>query len=336
MSAPKGADDPLGEFEWIERELRPLAAGAPEAFQLLDDAAAIPQRPGFDLIVSKDAIVEGVHFLDSDPLDLVARKLLRVNLSDLAAKGAEPYGYFLAVAWPARHGRADRAAFVQGLKADQAQFGVKLLGGDTVSTPGPLSASLTILGWAPAGAMVRRGGAKPGDVVLVTGSIGDGWLGLAAARAVLEAPAADLAWLADRYRLPRPRLGLDGPLRALAHAAADVSDGLIADVGRIAIASGAGVELDLDRIPLSAAAARWLAAQPDRAAALVDLAAGGDDYEVVCTAPPEGVTALQARAGELGFAFTPVGRVAAAKAADVVARVDGAVVPVSQAGYRHV
>src|SRR5271170_5967899 len=138
--------------------MKPLTRGAPEALGLLDDAAVIPSRPGFDLVVSKDAIVEGVHFLPSDPLDLVARKLLRVNLSDLAAKGAEPYGYFLAVAWPAGSTRAARRAFAEGLKLDQAEFGLRLMGGDTVSTPGPFTASLTILGWVPTGRMVPRGG----------------------------------------------------------------------------------------------------------------------------------------------------------------------------------
>ena len=335
MSGPPEPDEaPLEEFDWIEQALRPLAAGAPEALELLDDAAALPARPGFDLIVSKDAIVEGVHFLKSDPLDLVARKLLRVNLSDLAAKGAEPYGYLLAVAWPARHGRSARAAFVRGLAEDQARFGLHLLGGDTVSTPGPFTASLTILGWAPAGEMVRRAGAVPGDVVLVTGAIGDGWLGLAAAQSRLAgAAAAEIDWLADRYRLPQPRLGLGPALRRLAHAAADVSDGLIADAERIAIASRIAVALDLDRLPLSAPGGAWLASQPDRSAALIGLATGGDDYEVVCTAPEQAVEALNTEAMALGFAFTPVGRVVAG--AGVTARIDGRPVALSRKGYRH-
>ena len=160
MSGPDAEDGPVDEFDWIARHLRPLAAGAPEALGLLDDAAVIPARPGFDLVVSKDAIVEGVHFLADDPLDLVAGKLLRVNLSDLAAKGAEPYGYFLAIAWPAVCGWPARRAFVEGLRRDQHAFGLKLFGGDTVATPGPLTASVTIMGWVPAGRMIRRAGAK--------------------------------------------------------------------------------------------------------------------------------------------------------------------------------
>jgi thiamine-monophosphate kinase len=296
MSGPEDTPD---EFGQIERLFRPLTKGAPEAFGLLDDAAAIPSRPGQDLIVTKDAMVEGVHFLPSDPPDLVARKLLRVNLSDLAAKGAEPYGYFLATAWPRSFEWEQRQRFAAGLTADGDLFGLTLLGGDTVSTPGPLSLSLTMLGWTPAGAMVRRGGARAGDLLMVSGTIGDGFLGLRAARGELEDPDG---YLAGRYRLPNPRLDLRAVLRASASAAADVSDGLIADIGHIAKASGLRADLDLDRIPLSAAAGAWSFAQPDLAAALSALAAGGDDYEVVCTAPIplEGFTVIGRMAEGVG------------------------------------
>lgn len=334
MSVPEEPAGPVDEFDWIERLLRPLTGGAPEAFDLLDDAAAIPARPGFDLIVSKDAAVEGVHFLAADPADLVARKLLRMNLSDLAAKGAEPYAYFLAVAWPSTFGWPRRRAFVEGLAADQALFGLTLLGGDTVSTPGPLTASVTIMGWTPAGAMVRRGTAQPGDVVLVSGSIGDGWLGLSAAQGALEGvSAADAGWLADRYRLPRPRVGVGEALRRYAHAAADVSDGLIADAGHIAAASGAGLRLDLDRLPLSEAADRWLSSQADPAAARVALASGGDDYEIVCAAPAANVAALRAAARALGLPLTPIGEITAEKGVAVMC--GGRKVAVETGGYRH-
>lgn len=284
-----GPPEPLDEFGQIARLYRPLTRGAPEAFDLLDDAAAIPLRPGCDLIVTKDAMVEGVHFLGGEPHGLVAQRLLRANLSDLAAKGAEPYGYFLAVAWPPASGWPERQAFAEGLKADGEAFGVVLLGGDTVSTPGPLTLSLTLLGWTPAGRMVRRGGAKAGDLLMVSGPIGDGWLGLRAAHGAVDDPEG---YLAGRFRLPTPRLDLREGLRAHASAAADVSDGLIADAGHIGTASGLRVRLDLDRMPLSPAARAWLDAQPDRTDALRKLASGGDDYEVVCTAPPEAARAL--------------------------------------------
>jgi thiamine-monophosphate kinase len=332
-----GAEDPagpVGEFDWIAQLLRPLASGAPEALDLLDDAAVVPARPGFDLIVSKDAMVEGVHFLHGDPPDLVARKLLRANLSDLAAKAAEPYGYFLAAAFPAAYGWEARRAFAAGLAADQAAFGLRLLGGDTVATPGPLTLSATLFGWTAAGGMVRRGGAQPGEVLLVSGTIGDGWLGLAAARGELTGlDAADLAWLADRYRLPQPRTGLLEGLRRYARAAADVSDGLIADARHIAEASGVGVRLALERLPLSAPAGRWLAAQADPAAARSALASGGDDYDVLCAAAPSDVAALTAAAAARGIALSPVGEAVASAGVEV--SFAGHEVDPGAGGWRH-
>jgi thiamine-monophosphate kinase len=334
MSGPEAENGPVDEFDWIARHLRPLAADAPEALDLLDDAAVLPGRLGFDLVVSKDAIVEGVHFLPTDPLDLVARKLLRVNLSDLAAKGADPYGYFLAVAWPARCGWAERRRFVEGLASDQAEFGLKLFGGDTVSTPGPLTASVTVLGWAPAGEMVRRAAARAGDVVLVTGTIGDGGLGLAAARGELMGLAeADAIWLKARYQVPQPRLAIRGALLRSAHAAADVSDGLIADAGRIAGASGVRITLDLDRMPLSPAAGVWLGLQSAPVAARLNLAAAGDDYEVICTAAPSSAPALKAAAAAAGLSLTEIGSVSAGQG--VTVRIDGRAVAAPRTGWRH-
>lgn len=275
MSAPD-------EFEQIARLFRPLTRGAAEALDLLDDAAAIPSRPGFDLVVTKDALVAGVHFRPDDPPDIVARKLLRSNLSDLAAKGAEPYGYFLMTAWPAGFGWDQRQAFARGLDEDGLAYDVILLGGDTVSTPGPLVVSMTLLGWVPSGTMIRRGGAKAGDLLMVSGPIGDGWLDWGPGWGEL-----DRRWLAEAHRLPNPRLDLRGSLRAHASAAADVSDGLVADAGHIAQASGLALRLDLERMPLSKPARAWLATQDDQATALLRLATGGDDYEIVCTAPAE-------------------------------------------------
>ena len=332
--AVRDSEGPVDEFDWIDQCLRPLAADAPEALGLMDDAAVLPSRPGFDLVITKDAIVEGVHFLADDPPDLVARKLLRTNLSDLAAKGAEPYGYLLAIAWPASGGWARRRAFAEGLRQDQAAFGLRLFGGDTVSTAGPLAASATLLGWVPAGGMIRRGGARVGDIVLVSGTVGDGGLGLRAARGELSALSGpDRDWLADRYRLPRPRLGLREALRAHANAAADVSDGLIADAGHIAAASGVSLSLDLDRLPLSNAARAWLAGESDLLAACLQLASAGDDYELVLTAPPAEVGALQAAGETAGIPLTAIGDVRAG--AGVTVWSEGRAVPVPRAGWRH-
>lgn len=317
-----GADErpsgDLDEFGQIARLYRPLTRGAPEALDLLDDAAVIPSRPGFDLVVTKDAMVEGVHFLSGEAPDLIARKLLRVNLSDLAAKGAAPYGYFLAVAWPKSFDWPARRLFADGLALDGEAFDLTLLGGDTVSTTGPLTLSLTMLGWVPAGRVVRRGGGRPGDLLMVSGTIGDGVLGLAAARG--EIPDED-GYLAGRYRLPTPRLDLKAGLSASATAAADVSDGLVADAGHVARASGCGLRIDLDRLPLSPSAQTWLAGQEDRIAALIALASGGDDYEIVCAAPApiDG--------------FTIVGSLTADGERDV--RVDGTPVDAGPGGWRH-
>ncbi len=329
-----GANERVDEFEFIARLLRPLTDGAREALDLRDDAAVVPSRPGFDLVISKDAMVEGVHFLADDPLDLVARKLLRVNLSDLAAKAAEPWGYFLAVAWPAHCGWAARELFARGLRQDQDTFGLKLLGGDTSSTPGPLTLSVTILGWTPQGRMIRRAGAAPGDRVLVSGTIGDGWLGLASAQGRLsELESADAAWLADRYRLPQPRTALRDALRDHASAAADVSDGLFADAGHVAEASGAGMIVMLDELPLSGPALAWLSLQRDRGSALAALASGGDDYEVVCTARPEAATRLVAAAAAAGAPITDIGEVVAG--AGVNAIWQGGGVTLEKTGWRH-
>jgi thiamine-monophosphate kinase len=303
MSAPD-------EFGEIERLFRPLTRGAPAALDLLDDAALLPQRPGFDLVLTKDALVEGVHFLRGEAPDLVARKLLRVNLSDLAAKAAEPFGCLLAVAWPRGFDARQRERFALGLAADLEAFDVHLLGGDTVVTEGPFTVTLTALGWVPEGTMVRRAGAAVGDRLLVSGTIGDGTLGLGAVQGAVADPDGFLAF---RYRLPDPRLDLREALRASATASADVSDGLVADAGHIARASGVRLVVDLDRIPLSRAAATWLEQQPDVQEALIRLGTGGDDYEVVCTVPadrpkPPGFTVIgEAVAGE-GVAVRAAGR----------------------------
>jgi thiamine-monophosphate kinase len=282
MAAPPDSPD---EFETIDRLFKPLSEGAPEAQGLMDDVAVLPARMGQDLVVTKDAIVEGVHFLETDPLDLVARKLLRVNLSDLAAKGAEPYGYLLSVSWSKRCGWPEREAFAAGLALDQKQYGVFLFGGDTTSTPGPLTCSLTAFGWIPHGRVVSRGGARSGDLILVSGSIGDGVLGLAASRGELSAlEPARVEALIKRYRLPEPRVTMAKLVRENASASADVSDGLIADVGHIAEASGLRAMINLEAVPLSRAARAWLAKRVDPAEALLDLASGGDDYEIVCCA----------------------------------------------------
>ena len=319
----------MDEFRSIAELFAPLAL--PEAAGLRDDAAFLAARPGQELVVTTDAVVEGVHFLRGTAPELVARKLMRVNLSDLAAKGAEPFGYLLAVSWPADWGEAARAAFARGLAEDQARFGIGLLGGDTVSTPGPMTASITALGYAQR--PVRRSGARPGDLLMVSGAIGDGWLGLQAARKELELAAEHVSALKRRYELPEPRLDVRGILRTHATAALDVSDGLIADVGHLASASGVRVRLDLERTPLSTGATAWLGGQPDRATALEALAAGGDDYEVAFTIAPESLPDVLAAGDMAGAPLNRIGTVEVG--AGVVVTYEERERAPSRTGWRH-
>jgi len=326
-----------GEFETIRKLLAPLAH--PEWGRgLLDDVAVLPTRPGHDLVLTKDAVVEGVHFLPEDPLDTVAQKLLRVNLSDLAAKGAEPFGYMLACHWSDRCGWPEREAFAEGLARDQKAFGIFLLGGDTVRTPGPASFSLTLLGWAPKGRVVGRRGAQPGDLVFVTGTIGDGWLGLLAAQGRLTLDEARVEALAEHYRRPMPRVAFASFIRDMATASVDVSDGLVADLGHIAEVSGVGIEIDLDVTPLSAAAQVWFEARVDPQAALEQLATGGDDYEIAFTSHASNEEALRREAERLHLRLTRIGRVVEAPSGagrGVVARYAGQVVPLARQGWTH-
>lgn len=324
--------DVAGEFETIERLLKPLAH--PEwARGLMDDVAVLPSRPGHDLILTKDAMVEGVHFLPDDPLDTVAKKLLRVNLSDLAAKGAEPFGYLLSCFWSERCGWPEREAFAAGLVEDQARFGVHLLGGDTVKTTGPASFSLTALGWAPAGAAVSRAGAQVGDLVFVTGAIGDGLLGLRAARGELSLDEERIAALVDHYRTPTPRLDFASAIREFATASVDVSDGLAADLGHIARASGVGIALNLNVLPLSAAAQAWFDDRVDAQLSLEDLASGGDDYEIAFTAHPRHEDALRREAERRLVRLTRVGEVTSGTGLTAIH--DGRPVEMARRGWTH-
>jgi thiamine-monophosphate kinase len=324
--------DVAGEFETIRRLFAPLAH--PEWGRgLKDDVAVVPSRPGFDLVLTKDAMVEGVHFLPDDPLDTVAQKLLRVNLSDLAAKGAEAFGYMLACHWSDRCGWPEREAFVDGLRRDQAIFEVLLLGGDTVSTKGPASFSLTLLGWMPKGRTVGRAGARPGDVVMVTGAIGDGWLGLQAAQGKLSLEMERIIALVEHYRRPMPQTDFATTIRDMASASVDVSDGLIADLGHIASASGVGLEIDLEVTPLSLAGQAWMDQRVDAQAALEKLVTGGDDYEIAFTAPASSEEALRREADRRHIPLTRIGQVVAGKG--VAVRYQGQAVTLAKPGFTH-
>jgi thiamine-monophosphate kinase len=314
-----------GEFELIRKYFAPLAAGFSGALDLEDDAATYAVPNGHELVLTADALVEGRHYLASDAADLIARKMLRVNLSDLAAKGAKPVGYLMTTALGPDIDESWIAKFASGLAADQKEYGISLMGGDTVATPGPTTLSLTALGIVPTGKALRRKGAKPGDRLYVSGTIGDGILGLK----VLKGELLDLAWthrdtLADRYHLPQARLALGALLLASGKvtAAMDVSDGLVADAGHISESSHCGLIIHADRVPLSAGAQEALANDLDL---LPVLLSGGDDYEILFTAAA-------------GFAapesVTEIGEVVAGTGVRVLDR-DGAEIALKSSGWQH-
>jgi thiamine-monophosphate kinase len=322
------APEPGGdEFEIIARHFAPLAR-TPFARGLIDDVALI--EGAGDLIVTTDAIVEGVHFLADDPLDLVARKALRVNISDIAAKGGEPKYYTLMLLWPDGRDADDVAILVRGLDFDQRIYGVDLIGGDTARTPGPLTLAVTMLG-APLAGAPSRAGAKPGDDLWVTGTIGDGGLGLEVRRGGLgELDAGARDFLAQRYQLPDPRVGFAPILGGLASASCDVSDGLIADAGHIAATSDVALDIEAGAIPLSDAARAWAGGDEAR---IARLAAMGDDYEILFAAPAA-ARAIIAQSHWMGRqGVTRIGVVKAGEGARLI----GASGPIALAagGYAH-
>jgi thiamine-monophosphate kinase len=325
MAVPK-----LGEFERIARFFAPLAA--PEGLGLLDDVAIIPGPPGEQYVLKTDAIVEGVHFLPEDPADQVAQKLLRVNLSDLAGKGAVPVGYLLTTALPPERDEAWLERFAEGLARDQKEFGIGLLGGDSVATSGPVTLSVAAVGCVRTGETVLRKGARPGDTVFVSGTLGDGALGLCALRGQLpELGAAQRDFLADRYRLPRPRLALGQRLVGTARAMMDISDGLVADLDHICEASGVGAVVEAARLPLSPAARAAIAADASR---LKSALVAGDDYELLFTAPAEAAGRIAAIAREAALPVTAIGCIERGEGVRVIDE-KGAPISVTDGGYRH-
>lgn len=321
-----------GEFALIERYFRPLAAD-PGAFDLADDAALYRQRPGDDLVVTADMIAEGVHFLAGDPPDSVAHKALRVNLSDLAAKGAVPFGYLMSLALPARWTEAWVKAFAAALKGDQKRYGVVLLGGDTIKASGGVTVSVTAIGRVPRGRMVPRSGARPGDAVMVSGTVGDAALGLALRRGALDPKLAGngAKGLVDRSLHPRPRVALAQALRRHATSAIDVSDGLIADLGHICEASGVGAEIESHALPLSPATRRVCVADPPTLALALN---GGDDYEILATVADSAAGAFRRAAKEAGVPVARIGRIVPGDGPPVVRDASGRVVRV-RPGHTH-
>ncbi len=324
---PKG-----GEFGLIARHFAPLSRAEPGAFGLENDGAALHLPPGAALVATKDLMVEGVHYPVDETPSVIARRLLRTNLSDLAAMGAKALYYMLGLALPGDVSDSWLADFANGLTEDQTAFSVVLAGGDTVASGGPAVLSLTAFGRVPENQALVRSGARAGDDVYVSGTIGDGALGLRALRGGLNALGPeDRAFLAGRFRLPVPRLALGEALRGTASCAIDVSDGLIADLGHLCAMSGAAAQMRADAVPLSGAARR---AVEIAGVGLAELLTGGDDYELLFCAPPARRAAVEHIASALDLPLTRIGAIAGGAGVTVIGANDRPL-PLERTGYRH-
>jgi thiamine-monophosphate kinase len=328
------ANEPSAEDRLIARYFAPLATD-PAALGLSDDAAAIVPPSGCDLVVTTDGVIAGVHFFPDDPPEKISRKVLRMNLSDLAAKGAKPLGFVISVSLPETIDEAWIAAFAAGLGDDAKTYACPLLGGDTDRTPGPASVSITAFGTVPHGAMVRRSTAKPGDCVVVTGTIGDSALGVRLRRDAGLAQRwrlaeAEQAHLKERYLLPQPRNVLVDAILHHASAAMDVSDGLVGDLAKLCRASGVAVDVDIARVPFSGAVRAAVTAD---AGALEPALTGGDDYEILLTLAPDKLAGFSAAANKTGVGVTEIGRVTAGQGARFLR--DGKPLTFARASYSH-
>ncbi|MEZ5817055.1 MAG: thiamine-phosphate kinase [Hyphomicrobiaceae bacterium] len=323
ISVPKHDANALlhGEEPIIQEFLAPLAAGYPGAFGLKDDCATISPTPGHDIVVKTDPVAAGVHFLDGDPPSDIGWKALAVNVSDLAAKGAVPRAYLMALSFPEAPTRTWMNDFARGLGEAQTAFGMHLIGGDTDRRPGPVTVSIAVFGEVPTGTMVRRGTARAGDALFVTGSLGQSALGLR----LLREPGLGGSWGLDavavgeaveRFRRPKPRLALRDPLRSFASAAMDLSDGLVKDLGRMCRASGCGAIVHADAVPRGKAGD---AAVAHDAVHWGDILGSGDDYEVLVAVAPDKAGQFEAVANEAGqkaampFSVTRIGEMTAGR-----------------------
>lgn len=307
----------MDEFGIIRRYFSPLTKGFSGALGLGDDAALLDVPAGMQLVVTKDAICEGVHFRGDEPPALIAQKLLRTNLSDLAAKGAQPWCYFLAVSLPKGTTEQFVADFARGLAKDQKQFGIRLAGGDTTSTPGPMVFSLTALGLVAKGKMLRRNSAKAGDLLCVSGMVGDAALGLL---------KPENRTLNARYLLPQPRVELGLALQNIASACMDMSDGLVQDAEHLCSASKCSAIIDVTKVPLSSAARKILKSRPEL---MHTILTGGDDYELLFTVPTKNLAKLKRLKG-----VSVIGQIKAGKGVNVL-DAKGAKMSFLRSGYRH-
>lgn len=324
----------MDEFDFIATYLAPLAGSG--GLALKDDAAFLKPSLGKDLILTKDTMVEGVHFPQGHYGGDTAEKLLRVNLSDLAAKGASPIGYMLSIAWPTSIDNAYFKGFSAGLRDVQEAYDFKLLGGDTISIEGPMVVTATLIGEVPEGQMVMRNGAKVGDDIWVTGSIGDAYLGLQTVlgKTLDPEPNSEALWhFEEAYFRPEPRLLFRKALRQYASSCADISDGFVADVGHIANASGVRFVIDADKIPFSKHVGSWLSGQLDEKVAFKTIVTAGDDYELAFTASADNAAQIRNAARAIKLRILQVGKVEFGEGVSVIS--DGKAMSFSKTGHTH-
>ncbi len=320
----------MTEFDIIQELLAPLATSA-GACGLADDVAELETQPGKRVIVTTDALVEGVHFLADDPLDDVAAKLVAVNVSDIIAKGGTPHSASLALIWPENRPVEDIRPFAAGLGSSLSERSIQLLGGDTTRTQGPLTLVMTLNGLCEKRGPVRRAGARIGDKLWVTGAIGDAGLGLKAARRELVISGQESLLAAYRTPMPPPAL-FSEVIAEYATASIDVSDGLLADAGHIASVSGVALEIRALDIPLSSVARSW--AEPGGVSSIAWLAAAGDDYQTLFTAAPESDSIIRMASDRLACPITCIGQVMAGEGVSLEDG-SGKSVDIARAGWKH-
>lgn len=308
----------VSEFQWISDYLAPLAGTT--SFGLKDDAATLTVADGHDLVVTQDTIAEGVHFLTSDPLDTVAQKALRVNVSDIIAKGAAPFAYSMSLGMPDKWRDADMALFCKGLARDQAHYGMTLNGGDTYRSSQKLSISITMFGSVPKGRYVSRLGAQVGDAIFISGSIGNAALGLQFADGRLAVDAKTDAELIDWYRVPKPPFGLETAIAQFASASMDVSDGFLGDLRKLCSASQVAADVEMMNIPTTPSVQAML----QRDGELQKLVwGGGDDYQCLMTVPDKHVEHFRAEVQKTGHVVTQLGKICEGEAGLVSITVNG-------------
>jgi len=320
-----------GEFDLIETYFAPLASAEPGSLSLKDDAAVLSTNQGMSTVVTTDCLVAGVHFFPDDPPETIALKLLAVNFSDLASMGAMPRHYTIAAALPRSVEEPWVAQFAKGLREGQSRFGAVLVGGDTVSTDGPLTLTLTALGEVPKSEALMRSGARSGDEVFVSGSIGDAFAGLK----VLSGQFQDLRrkereTLIARYRTPTPRIALGLALRGIASAVVDISDGLVADLSHLCDASRVGAKIDSDKVPLSDSIRSLVESSQ---IALSDVLSGGDDYELLFSISSSKINSLEKVLKDGEVKVSHIGSLT--KSTDVEFRDGNDLLDFDRTGYQH-